>query len=205
MTTYRPREEMYLASVETPRIAVAEHGHFTLRERRQPKRKIASARVGISSFDPISSKVGEMGGRISTGSIFAPSRKPVASAGTSFMRDTGRVGAFNPGRGSTVVRSTGALPRPGSKATLIDVAEVNELGKSSRSREQEAKEKRIQRLMEERDARQQLEDSRKRQRDEEIAAKKKAYKAEIEAKRARKERDSSSIATPSPTDEPTMW
>ena len=205
-TTYRPKEEMYLPARYDAgaNAAATTHGHFTLRERRQPRKKATVARAGQSSFDAAPSKAGDAsGGRTSTSSMFVPARKP--TGGASFLRDTGRVGSFNAARSGASVRAGGGMPRPGSKTMVIDVTEAAELGKSARSREQEAKEKRIQKLMEEREARKQQEESRKRQRDEEIAAKKKAYKAEIEAKRARKERDSACVATPSPTDEPTMW
>jgi len=206
VTTYRPKEEMYLPARDDAgaNAAATTHGHFTLRERRQPRKKATVARAGQSSFDAAPSKAGDAsGGRTSTSSMFVPARKP--TGGTSFLRDTGRVGSFNAARSGASARAGGGMPRPGSKTMVIDVTEAAELGKSARSREQEAKEKRIQKLMEEREARKQQEESRKRQRDEEIAAKKKAYKAEIEAKRARKERDSACVATPSPTDEPTMW
>ena len=197
---------MYLpkTAADDDDVDASVHGHFTLRERRQPRKKpTGGARGGRSSFEAAPAKASDASGRTSTTSMFVPARKP--TGGASFLRDTGRVGSFNASRGGAGARASTGMPRPGSKTMLIDVAEAAELGKSARSREQEAKEKRIQKLMEEREARKKQEESRKRQRDEEIAAKKKAYKAEIEAKRARKERDSASIATPSPTDEPTMW
>jgi hypothetical protein len=201
---YAPVEAMYLPKTTDDDVDASAHGHFTLRERRQPRKKpTGGARGGQSSFEAAPAKASDASGRTSTTSMFVPARKP--TGGASFLRDTGRVGSFNASRGGAGARASTGMPRPGSKTMLIDVAEAAELGKSARSREQEAKEKRIQKLMEEREARKKQEESRKRQRDEEIAAKKKAYKAEIEAKRARKERDSASIATPSPTDEPTMW
>ena len=103
---------------------------------------------------------------------------------------------------------------------VIDVAEAAQLGATSqiddplraqaqeerdrkRQREKEAKEQRMQRLMQEIEAKKQRELTRKRERDEEILEKKKAYRAEIEAKRANKR--VASIATLSPTDEPATW
>lgn len=141
---------------------------------------------GGGSVSELTTKVIETAGRLAPSSIFAPTRKPT-SEGASFLRDTGRSGYFSGARITT-------MPRPGSKTMGLDIAETSQLGSAimeerdrKRSREQEEKDKRIQRLMEERDARKLKEENRKRKRDEEIAAKKKAYKAEIESKRERKD------------------
>ena len=207
--SYRPKEEIYLTQTEIPKT---EHGHFTLRERRQPKKKPGMARSVTSGVDIKSRAMEFAASRSQTSSIFAPSRKPTSKS-ASFLRDTGRASSF--GSRSRM----GDTSRPGSM--VIDVAEAAQLGASQsgdplrqqaqeererkRLREKEEKEKRIQRLMEEREARKQQELKRKRERDEEISAKKKAYKAEIEAKRAQAQASKEAVATPSPTDVPTTW
>lgn len=199
------KAEMYLA----PKSRSSEtHGHFTLRERRAPKKRpISSGRptpmANVSTINRAAKQ---------EASMFAPTRKPL-SGGASFLRDTSRAGSFG-------ARARAGADRPGAKTMVIDVAEAAALGVSAsadplrmqaqeererkRQREKEAKEERIKRLMEEREARKQEELSRKRQRDEEILEKKKAYRAEIEAKRAKQRIDEAqkdTIHTPSPTDD----
>lgn len=204
--TLRPRAEVYLTPM---REATTTHSHFTLRERREPKKRPVS--TNRSSL--VAPEAATANRTQSESSMFAPARKP-ASGVPSFLRDTSRASSFG-------VRSRPGTyaDRGGSKSMVIDVAEAAQLGTSQvsdplrlqaqeererkRQREKEAKEQRIQRLMEEREARQQQELARKRQRDEEILEKKKAYRAEIEAKRAKQQVDETqkeSIATPSPTD-----
>jgi|TARA_B110000003_G_scaffold272508_1_gene308524 hypothetical protein len=205
--TRRPRADAYLTMKEP-----TAHGHFTLRERREPKKRPMSAGSrGATIAGDGSSQVNR-----AQANIFAPSRKPTASGGASFLRDTGRSGSVGAARS----RVGGGIPRPGAKTMVIDVAEAAQLGATSqiddplraqaqeerdrkRQREKEAKEQRMQRLMQEIEAKKQRELTRKRERDEEILEKKKAYRAEIEAKRANKR--VASIATPSPTDEPATW
>jgi len=213
-----PRADAYLAPVSQPPATTSKH--FTLRERRTPKKKpTTTARGVLSKTDAATASRTQTSG---TSSIFAPSRKPT-SAGASFLRDTGRAGSV-----SARARASGlggaAAARGGSKTMVIDVAEAAQLGASQnadplraqaqeererkRQREKEAKEQRIQRLMEEREARKKEELTRKRQRDEEILEKKKAYRAEIEAKRAKQRATTakeSNPATPSPVEEPAMW
>lgn len=213
-----PRADAYLTPVSQPPATTSKH--FTLRERRTPKKKpTTTARGVLSKTDAATASRTQTSG---TSSIFAPSRKPT-SAGASFLRDTGRAGSV-----SARARASGlggaAAARGGSKTMVIDVAEAAQLGASQnadplraqaqeererkRQREKEAKEQRIQRLMEEREARKKEELTRKRQRDEEILEKKKAYRAEIEAKRAKQRATTakeSNPATPSPVEEPAMW
>lgn len=205
--TLRPLADAYLTKTEP-----TAHGHFTLRERREPKKRPISS----GSRGAIVASDGSLQANRAQANIFAPSRKPTATAGASFLRDTGRSGSIGAARS----RVGGGIPRPGSKTMVIDVAEAAQLGATSqiddplraqaqeerdrkRQREKEAKEQRMQRLMQEIEAKKQRELTRKRERDEEILEKKKAYRAEIEAQRANKR--VASIATPSPTDEPATW
>jgi len=212
-----PRADAYLTPASQP-PPVTTSEHFTLRERRTPKKKPAARGVFSKTDAATASRTQTIG----TSSIFAPSRKPT-SAGASFLRDTGRAGSMS-ARAHASGLGGAAVARGGSKTMVIDVAEAAQLGASQsadplraqaqeererkRQREKEAKEQRIQRLMEEREARKKEELTRKRQRDEEILEKKKAYRAEIEAKRAKQRAATakeSNPATPSPVEEPAMW
>ena len=225
---YPPRfareQEMYLS----PRLLAAAgappceasaptHGHFTPRDRREPKKRFAG--TATASVAP---KTTVQASRPASTSMFAPpSRKPA----TSFFRDSGpsskKTGAASAKSFLSKSRDTG------TKTMMIDVNEAAALGQvmgedlnraqrelekreeqeareQARERErvereqkkkleQEQKKLRIQKMMEEREQKKKLELERKRAREEELA------KRKNDAKRPRTEAPSrEEVSTPSP-------
>jgi len=151
--TYRPLEEMYLS----PRLLAAagappcegkhSHGHFTLRERREPKKRqvggvsLAASRHSTQNagFTDVLGDTYRARSSATTASQFPGHRRPVASASTSmfappsrkhtsaasFLRDAG------PRRTLTAIgagRGTGTQTGKSTRTMMIDIDEAKQLG-----------------------------------------------------------------------------
>ena len=219
--TYLSPRLLAAAGAPAPDSAPA-HAHFTLRTRREPKRRLPTVSSHKGSLAHASSNP-DLAARAASAnavrrpassaavSMFAP---PARKPGASFLRDSA------PRRGGAAsAKSFLSRAREGStKTMLIDVSEAAQLGtvkgedlraeqarrekeeaarerELKRAREQEEKQERVRKMMEERETKKKREAERKRARDEETTRR----KAEMASKRARTEepRDEGT-ATPSP-------
>ena len=220
--TYLSPRLLAAAGAPAPDAAPA-HAHFTLRTRREPKRRLPTVSSHKGSLAHASSNP-DLAARAASAnaarrppapsaaaSMFAP---PARKPSPSFLRDSA------PRRGGAAsAKSFLSRAREGSTKTMfIDVSEAAQLGtvkgedllaeqarrekeeaarerELKRAREAEERQERVRKMMEEREAKKKQEAERKRARDEETARR----KAEMASKRARTEasRDEGT-ATPSP-------
>ena len=219
--TYLSPRLLAAAGAPAPDAAPA-HAHFTLRTRREPKRRLPTVSSHKGSLAHASSNPDLAARAVSANAVRRPAPNAAASMfapparkpGASFLRDSAPRR-----RGAASAKSFLSRAREGStKTMLIDVSEAAQLGtvkgedlraeqarrekeeaarerELKRARELEERQERVRKMMEERETKKKQEAERKRARDEETARR----KAEMASKRARTEapRDEGT-ATPSP-------